>query len=225
MRPLRRLAVLLTLALLACTPPTTQTPHSPKAARLESETVALVAAGMHGPRAYCSGVWVGADAFLTAAHCVADLEVGESVAYVTRGDLSAAAGDEVEAVRFGKLSSRDATHDLALVKTALSPAHQTAGVADPIVGESVQTMGHPLGLWWSYSTGQVAAVRLLAFGDDDAIWYVQSTAPISPGNSGGGLFDSDGNLLGLCNSYMPRGENVNFYIDSRYIRLFLGAAL
>ena len=42
--------------------------------------------------------------------------------------------------------------------------------------------------------------------------YVQTTAPISPGSSGGGLFDNKGNLLGITTFTDTRGQNLNFAI-------------
>lgn len=211
-------------ACVACSP-TTQTPHTTASASLEERTVALVRPTEDGPRAYCSGVWVAADEVLTANHCVAARDLGERVAYVTRGDLDARSSDEVEAIRFGTLAARDEAHDLALLSVKLPPKHAVAGVGAPTVGQAVGTMGHPLGMWWSYSEGTISAVRMVALGEDaDDLWWVQSTAPISPGNSGGGLFDTDGNLVGLCHAYMPRGENVNLYIHPQYIAAFLSAS-
>jgi len=207
----------------ACTPSMrTQTPHNDASAALERKTVALVAIRGFEARAYCSGVWVGQDAILTAYHCVDDVEPGDRVTYVTRADLSASDADELETVHLADLVAHDDEHDLALLQTKLTPAHDVAHVARraPYVGEPVQTMGHPLGLWWSYSTGVIAAVRYDA---DEGQWLVQSTAAISPGNSGGALFDNSGDVLGVCHEYAPRGENVNLYVHGDYAWAFLRA--
>lgn len=222
---MRLLAVpALALAVFACTKPAAQTPHTSSSARLESETVALVQATEDGVRAYCSGVWVAQDKFLTANHCVDDVEDGGKIIYSVRGEVLAREADEVEGIHFASIVSRDEDHDLALARARLAPEHVSAGVRLPVVGEAVETMGHPLGLLWSYSSGQVTAVRIMDQGDGP-IWYVQSDAPISPGNSGGGLFDGDGNVVGLCHSTAKRGELLNFYIHAQYIQAFLKGAL
>jgi hypothetical protein len=218
--------VALAFALLsACKPSHVSTPRvgrTEAAADLESKTVALVQARLGEARAYCSGVWVAPDAILTAAHCMTAFEVGDAIAYVTRADLDRPDSDSLTAVRFGRYASLDQDRDLALVRVKGAPEHNVAQLGgDPEVGSSVQTMGHPLGLWYSYSTGNVAAVRA----DGDGTWYVQSTAPISPGNSGGGLFDGQGRLLGLCHAYMPKGENLNLYVHITHVRAFLSVQL
>jgi S1-C subfamily serine protease len=222
------IVILLAAVFAACVPMHgSQTPHTSDAADLERKTVALVMAdGEGGSRAYCSGVWVAEDRILTANHCVDDSEIGDAIAYVTRGDVSASDADELEAVRVGRVSARDESHDLALIFAKLPPSHATAVVGASVsVGDVVQTMGHPRGLWWSYSAGNVAAIRLADMGYP-MMWWVQSTAPISPGNSGGGLFDMSGDLVGIAHSYIPtRAENVNFYVHATYVRAFLDAAL
>lgn len=122
----------------------------------------------------------------------------------------------------GRLERRDYGHDLALVRVALPPEHEVAAVGQgPSVGQPVETMGHPLGLVWSYSRGNVAAVRRITFGDGGPVWFVQSTASISPGNSGGGLFDASGAIVGIAHGYFPRGENVNIYVHPIHVRAFL----
>jgi len=201
-----------------------QTPHTSSAADLESKTVALVEARGSEVRAYCSGVWVKPDAFLTAAHCVADSLPGESVSYVTREDLRADHADDLATLRVGELESLDEGHDLALIRVRLAPEHPIAKVSNDVrVGQPAQTMGHPLGLWWSYSSGNVSALRLMAL-DGPEIWWVQTSAPISPGNSGGGLFDEDGDLLGLCHATFLRGQNLNVYVHAQYLSAFIEAS-
>lgn len=218
---MRNLFLFLAFFVMACTPPA-QTPHNRASSDLEQKTVALVEESLFGPHVYCSGVWVSEDQILTANHCLADLDIGERVMYVTRNDVSASDEDEIEALRAGRLQARDEEHDLALVTVKLQPPHAVATVArgDVTVGESTETMGHPMGLWWSYSTGVVSAIRVVS-DEDNAMWYVQSTASISPGNSGGGLFNADHEVIGVCHAYFPRGENLNIYVHVQYVRAFL----
>ena len=70
--------------------------------------------------------------------------------------------------------------------------------SDVVVGEYVLTAGFPLGTELlgpaSFTYGIVSAIRYYA---DIGINYIQMDAPISPGNSGGGLFTVDGKLIGI----------------------------
>lgn len=204
----------------AVAPPT----HNVSAQELESETVALARLRADGrPKAYCSGVWVSESTILTAAHCVAD--EGEVVAYAVKDDIYASgeAGERADiTLRPAKPYVTDEAHDLALLRALQPPYHGIARVRlDGVVaGARVSTMGHPIGLWWSYSSGDVAAVRALP---GASLIYVQTTAPTSPGNSGCGLFDTQGFLIGLAHAGYPRGSNLALYIHGEYIDALLKA--
>ena len=60
------------------------------------------------------------------------------------------------------------------------------------IGEDVYGLGAPKGLDLSLSTGVVSQLR-----KDDEQRLIQTDTAISPGSSGGGLFDSEGNLIGI----------------------------
>jgi tetratricopeptide (TPR) repeat protein len=46
---------------------------------------------------------------------------------------------------------------------------------------------------------------------------IQTTASISPGSSGGGLFDGEGRLVGLTTLYIEGGQNLNFAMPVEWI--------
>jgi S1-C subfamily serine protease len=60
------------------------------------------------------------------------------------------------------------------------------------IGEPVYALGSPAGLELSLSNGILSGRR-----EEKDVRLVQTTAPISPGSSGGGLFDARGNLVGI----------------------------
>lgn len=75
-------------------------------------------------------------------------------------------------------------------------------------GENIFVIGHPEGLRFTLSTGIVSRI------DRDAI---QISAPVSPGNSGGPVYDDRGNLVGIVTSMVdrsssPNAENLNFAV-------------
>lgn len=87
------------------------------------------------------------------------------------------------------------------------------GFHQPVVpqgtlGENVFVIGHPQGLNFSVATGIVSRIA----GD-----IVQISAPVSPGNSGGPVYDERGGLIGVVVAKMdrardPNAENLNFAV-------------
>ena len=210
---------ILGLVLGACSPGALVVPqsHVDDAAALASKTIALVH-DRNGQelRSFCSGVWVSDTSILTAFHCVDDVGA-DGVSYTA---------PETDKAFHAALYAIDPGHDLALLRSAgnYAPYHGVAhvGLDNIRPGAWVSTMGHPLGLTWSYSSGDIAAVRDLDIGDGlGEVSWIQATAPISPGNSGCGLFDAHGSLVGVAHAFMPRGESLAFFVHGKYVDAFL----
>jgi S1-C subfamily serine protease len=79
--------------------------------------------------------------------------------------------------------------------------------ADVKVGEHAYTIGTPKGLELTLAEGIVSSKR-----SADGTRYIQTSAPISPGSSGGGLFDAQGNLIGITTFMLKDSQNLNFAI-------------
>jgi hypothetical protein len=75
------------------------------------------------------------------------------------------------------------------------------------VGEKVYTIGSPGGFERTLGDGIISGLRTTK-----SVWLIQTTAPISPGSSGGGLFDQAGNLIGVTTFLFKGGQNLNFAI-------------
>ncbi len=75
------------------------------------------------------------------------------------------------------------------------------------VGERVFTVGSPRGLEHTLGDGLVSGLRRTG-----QVRYVQTSAPISPGSSGGGLFDEAGNLVGITTFMLQESQALNFAI-------------
>ncbi|MHB1993437.1 tetratricopeptide repeat protein [Metallibacterium scheffleri] len=80
------------------------------------------------------------------------------------------------------------------------------------VGASVYAIGTPEGLQRTLSQGIVSSLRPVGGGS-----YIQTTAAISPGSSGGGLFDDHGRLLGLTSFFISKGQQLNFALPVEWI--------
>jgi serine protease Do len=83
------------------------------------------------------------------------------------------------------------------------------------VGQKVYAIGAPHGLELTLSDGLVSALRRDTNG---AMNYIQTSAPVSPGSSGGGLFDDQGRLIGITTAmFMGSAQNLNFARPAQWI--------
>lgn len=90
----------------------------------------------------------------------------------------------------------------------LQPVHGIRPFDDLSVGEHVFAIGAPLRLEHTLSEGLISSLH-----PRSGINLVQTSAPISPGSSGGGLFDDRGNLIGITTlQSVGRAQNLNFAI-------------
>lgn len=85
------------------------------------------------------------------------------------------------------------------------------------VGESIVAISSPEGLANSLSTGVISGVRRL-----DTHRVFQITAPISQGSSGGALFNSNGEVIGIVTYFFKSGQNINFAVPINYARGMIG---
>jgi len=107
------------------------------------------------------------------------------------------------ATRVGVVVATDPARDLALLvirgvpETVRAVPSGTVDVVRP--GDDVVVIGHPLGLLWSITTGIVSGIRSNYQISDSPIesTVVQTQTPVNPGNSGGPLLTSNGNLIGI----------------------------
>ena len=82
-----------------------------------------------------------------------------------------------------------------------------------VVGEPVVAIGNPLGeLGGSVTDGIISAVTRSVTIDSNTMNVIQTNAAISPGNSGGGLFNANGELIGIVNakSASENAEGIGF---------------
>ena len=76
------------------------------------------------------------------------------------------------------------------------------------VGDQVYTVGSPMGLENTLGQGVISGLR-----KTKGQRLVQTTAQISPGSSGGGLFDNAGNIIGITTFKLRNSEGLNFAIS------------
>lgn len=107
---------------------------------------------------------------------------------------------------YATLWGSDEDKDICLLEAKrLSAKPAQLGQATRLkVGESVYAVGAPQGLELSLSNGIVSQLR----GGPPP--FIQTTAAISPGSSGGGLFDEQGQLVGFTTLYIEGAQSLNF---------------
>ena len=111
--------------------------------------------------------------------------------------------------------------DLAL----LSTSHQNSKAVsfrDTAIhtGETVYALGSSLGLTGTFSEGVISTAER----ELDGIKYIQTTAPISSGNSGGPLVDETGKVIGITSAGFTDGQNLNLAIPASAIESIKGNA-
>ena len=103
----------------------------------------------------------------------------------------------------------DSVADIAVLKidaTGLTPA--VIGDSDKLaVGEEVVAVGNPLGtLGGTVTNGIISALNRPVTVEGNQMTLIQTNAAVSPGNSGGGLFNANGELIGIVNAKSDDSE-------------------
>ncbi len=154
-----------------------------------------------------SGVIYRSDGMIiTNNHVVTDEYTGNPVATIK---VTLATGEELDATLVG----RDPLTDLAVIKVKTDKqlvAAQFVGTL-PKVGEYAVAIGSPLGYENSVTLGIVSGLSREIeglTGTESAAYtnLIQTDAPISPGNSGGALANSSGQVIGINVAYEPPSQ-------------------
>jgi S1-C subfamily serine protease len=116
----------------------------------------------------------------------------------------------------------DDDHDLMVLRVpARNLRPLTLGDSTKVKpGERVVAIGHPLGLGNTVSDGLVSAVRKI----NPQLTVLQISAPISPGSSGGPLFNDRGEVIGVSTLIITQGQNLNFGMPVDQLKPMLRAA-
>ena len=138
------------------------------------------------------------------------------------------------ATAVAEVIARDVRNDLALLSAALTTKKSAAFRTSIRLGEGVEAFGYPLtdllATAGNFTLGNVSA--LVGMGDDSR--YLQISAPVQPGSSGGPLLDQNGNVVGVVSAKLNAlklmlatngdiPQNVNFAIKASIVTSFLDA--
>ena len=181
----------------------TRTPTVPELyAKLAPTVVTVRAEQADGKSALGSGVIFDADAdILTALHVVTD---------ATRITVTFSDGSSYQA----RIFARQPDNDIAAIRALGHPdplAVATLGNASALnVGDDAIVIGNPFGLSRSLSTGVISGLHRTVQppgADKPMTELIQFDAAVNPGNSGGPLFNRDGDVVGIVSGLAnPNGQ-------------------
>lgn len=112
----------------------------------------------------------------------------------------------------------DPNHDICILKIdCLSLPVVPLGDAKTLqVGEKIYCIGNPLGLEYSFSDGILSGIR-----DSEGVKWLQFTAPVAPGNSGGPIINSRGEVMGMVTFLIRSAQNLNFALAIDEIKPYI----
>jgi len=140
-----------------------------------------------------SGVIISEDGYIvTNEHVISGSVNGGTI------KVKLSSGEETDAVIVGY----DSRTDIAVIKIDASSLTYASFVdSDQLVlGQDVIAIGNPLGYGISCSNGIVSALSREIYINNVYMTVLQTNAAVNSGNSGGGLFDINGNLVGIINA-------------------------
>lgn len=140
-----------------------------------------------------SGVIISQDGYIVTNHHVISGAIDENSITIKLSNGTAYTA---------KIIGTDEKSDLALLKIEAEglPFASFADSDKLVLGQEAIAIGNPLGLGISCSNGIVSALEKEIYINDVYLSVIQTNAAVNAGNSGGGLFDIEGNLIGIVNA-------------------------
>jgi len=188
------------------------------AKKIISLTVALMNTDPSNPEIHCSAIWIKRGMLLTANHCI---DPGELIMYMTFDEINK------NSFHLAVVKGYDEANDLALllVDPSTEPPHEIVSITNEVIepGEEVNIIGHTVGLGWTFSKGYVSSIRNNLRNSSDVVSekVIQISSPAWLGNSGGGAFDSEGHLVGLCSYIFTTAPFLTYFVHKNTIVKFL----
>lgn len=170
--------------------------------------------------------WTGTGYAVGNGYVVTNNHVADGAKSITlkgvKGDMNKGYCAEVVAT--------DKTNDIAILKITDSrfngfgaiPYSVSSRMAD--VGEDVFVLGYPLTQALGNEIKLTNGIISSRTGYQGDVATYQMSAPVQPGNSGGPMFDSKGNVIGIVVAGVPGAENVGYAIKTSYLKNLIESA-
>ena len=140
---------------------------------------------------------------------VTNYHVIEDGAYVV------AISDDSESFLVTKVCISDKKKDIAILRFDTEPGMEPLELDGESVlkrSQPVVAIGSPAGLMNTISIGNISA-----FYQKDGRDWIQFTAPISSGSSGGALFNDEGKIIGITTATYASAQNINMAVKAEYV--------
>ncbi|MEL6753182.1 MAG: Do family serine endopeptidase [Pseudomonadota bacterium] len=167
-----------------------------------------------------SGVIVGEDGVVVTNNHVIDGATELTVVLADRRQYTA------------ELVLADERTDLAVLRIDTGgealPTLDFADTRDLAVGDLVLAIGNPFGVGQTVTSGIISATARTDVGISDYAFFLQTDAAVNPGNSGGALINTKGELVGVNTAIFSRsgGSNgIGFAIPAEMVRRVVDAAI
>lgn len=172
-------------------------------------TVTIVTADENGQETgFGSGFFIAKDLIATNFHVIEDAH--QAIAIIPDSD--------VPPIEIKGWMQVDPSNDLAILKANYNmDSPLKLAPEDVKIGDAVYAIGTPQGLPATISNGIVSSFRNV--GED--VLYLQITAPISEGSSGGPLLNKNGEVIGISTMTFTEGQNLNFGVSSAYLSVMM----
>lgn len=164
--------------------------------------------------------WSGTGWALNDGYVVTNNHVAENARTIVLKFSNGDGWDEYSA----EVALRDEENDLAILKINDSkfkgfgqlPYSVKISLSD--VGESVFVLGYPMTTTMGDEIKLTTGIVSSHSGFQGSSVQYQISAPVQPGNSGGPLFDENGNVIGIVNAKHTGAENVSYAVKASYLK-------
>lgn len=170
--------------------------------------------------------WSGTGFAIGKKYIVTNYHVVENASSIKISGINGSFYTDYEA----KVIATDRSNDLALVQITDSRCPTVSNLPYGIktqqanVGESVFVLGYPLTSTMGEEIKLTTGVVSSRSGFQGDVSLYQISAPIQPGNSGGPLFDNEGNIIGIVCAKHNDAENVGYAIKASYLQNLVESA-
>ena len=182
--------------------------------------------GISGGGSIGSSEWTGSGFALLNNYMVTNYHVIENAKKITVQGVNGDFNKKYEAT----VIASDKYNDLAILQIKGSTVSNTnipysIKTSTSEVGEDIFVLGYPLTSTMGDEIKLTTGVISSKTGFQGDVSLYQISAPIQPGNSGGPLFDSNGNVIGIVSAKHRGAENVGYAIKASYLRSLMESAM